>query len=182
MSLKYERELVNLLRGDPKEVRKASVSMNLIEKRKFKKILEEPFLVLRAAGSLGVDLAALRGDISFPIEVKSSIKNKIYLNSKQLKEQAERLRSVCGRTGVIPIYAFRFKNVRGDSWRLFTLPLEGLERRNRVLYSRIPTVKITASGNYLLEWAKGMPLSDLIDYLDYRRREREDEWMPGSGR
>ena len=168
MSTKYERELVGILRGDPKVVRKASRTMKFPEKEKFNKILKDPFLVLRAAGSLGVDLAALRGDISFPIEVKSSIKSKLYLNSDQLKKQAERMIDVCGRTGVIPLYAFRYKNVRGDSWRMFTLPIDGLVGRNRILYETIPTVTVTSSGNYVLEWENGMPLSVLIDYLDYR--------------
>lgn len=181
MSLRYERELVNLLKGEPKEVKKACVSMNLVERRKFRKILDEPFLVLRAAGSLGVDLAALRGDISFPIEVKSSVKKKIYLNSKQLKDQAGRLKDACVRTGVIPLYAFRYKNVRGDAWRLFTLPMIGLTGNNRILYERIPTVEVTSGGNYVLEWESGMPLYDLIDYLDFHGRGKAEEWVPGTG-
>ncbi|MDP6156738.1 MAG: Holliday junction resolvase [Candidatus Thermoplasmatota archaeon] len=173
MSTKYERELVGILRGDPKVVRKASRSMDLITKGKFNKILNDPFLVLRAAGSLGVDLAALRGDISFPIEVKSSIKKKVYLNSDQLKKQAEKMIDVCRRTGVIPLYAYRYKNVRGDSWRMFTLPIEGLVARNRILYGTIPTVTVSSGGNYVLEWEKGMPLSALIDYLDYRGKGKQ---------
>ena len=173
MSTKYERELVGILRGDRKVVRKASKTMSFIEKGKFNKILDDPFLVLRAAGSLGVDLAALRGDISFPIEVKSSIKNKIYLNSDQLKKQAERMVDVCRRTGIIPLYAYRYKNVRGDSWRMFTLPIDGLVGRNRILYETIPTATMTSVGNYVLEWEKGMPLYALIDYLDYRGKGKQ---------
>ena len=165
MSTKYERELVGILRGDWKSVKKASLSMKLPEKQRFKKILEIPFLVLRAAGSLGVDLAAIRGEISFPLEVKSSIKNKIYLNNDQLRKQAERLIDVCNRSGVIPLYAYRYKNVRGDAWRIFTLPIEGLVGNYRILYERIPKAVITSGGNYLLEWEEGMSLIDLVDYL-----------------
>lgn len=165
MSMKYERELVGILRGNRKTVKKAAKTMNLMDREKFKKILEIPFLVLRAAGSLGVDLSAIRGEISFPIEVKSSIKNKIYLNSDQLRGQAKRLLDVCNRTGVIPLYAYRYKNVRGDAWRVFTLPIEGLVGNYRILYERIPTVKVTSGGNYVLEWEKGLSLVELIDYL-----------------
>lgn len=167
MSTIYERELVHLLRGEPGVIEKASRSMKMLEREKMRKILNCPFLVLRAAGSLGVDLAALRGDISFPIEVKSSRKKKVYLNSLKLRDQANRMIQVCQRCHVIPLYAYRLKSVRGDAWRMFTLPLSGLEGRNRILYKRIPTVQITKQGNFVLVWEEGMPLSDLVDYLDY---------------
>ena len=48
-------------------------------------VIKRPFLVVRAAGS-GMegsgDLLALRGDMSFPIEVKSSKESKLYLSGR----------------------------------------------------------------------------------------------------
>lgn len=167
MSTQYERELLHILRGERRYVKKAMKTMDLLDREKMWKVVDNPFLVLRGAGSLGVDLAVMRGDISFPVEVKSSVNDKINLNSKELRDQANRLAKVCRRTGVIPLYAFRYKNVRGDAWRIFTLPMEGLTGRNRILYERIPTVGRTVHGNYVLDWKEGMPLAELIDYLDY---------------
>ncbi len=167
MSIRYERELVHILEGNTKTIKTVSRTMDMLQKDKMNKIINRPFLVLRAAGSMGVDIAAIRGDIALPIEVKSSKYNKIILNTPKLKEQANRMINTCKKTGLIPIYAFRLKNIQGDSWRFFTLPIEELTGRNQILYKRLPQVELTPSGNFKLEWIKGMPLSDLADYLDY---------------
>ena len=81
-------------------------------------ILKRPFLVVRAAGS-GMDgsgdLLALRGDICFPIEVKSRKKSKIYL-SGQTRDQYDSMVYEGERCKLMPLYAYRLKGVRGDSW------------------------------------------------------------------
>ena len=77
MGSQYERELRQVLAGIPKGVEAVIRSCNEQEKMKMRLIIQRPFLVVRAAGS-GMegsgDLLALRGDLCFPIEVKSSKK------------------------------------------------------------------------------------------------------------
>ena len=68
----FERELKGILNGDEKMVNKVSKTSPPEVHSSYLKILEKPFIVIRAAGSFGVDLVAIRGDFSFPIEVKAS--------------------------------------------------------------------------------------------------------------
>jgi Holliday junction resolvase len=47
--------------------------MGSVYERELKKLLTaNRFLVVRAAGSLGVDLVAINSNVAFPIEVKAS--------------------------------------------------------------------------------------------------------------
>ena len=68
----YERELRRIFSGDMDFIIKFTKSFLERERMSYASIVENPFVVVRAAGSLGVDLIALRHDFSFPIEVKSS--------------------------------------------------------------------------------------------------------------
>jgi Holliday junction resolvase len=130
-------------------------------------IRERPFIVTRAAASLGVDIIALRGDISFPLEVKSSVKRVIRTscNSGRETEQAENLIGMCEQSGVLPVYAFRLKGVRGDSWRVFTIDMRTPTGIAGLIHSRLPKLRQTKKGNYVMEWDEGMPLSAFIRYL-----------------
>lgn len=126
-----------------------------------------PFLVVRAAGSLGADLVALRSDLSFLIEVKSSKSDLLHFtDSPRLTEQINIIRSQCERSGVLPIYAYRLKGVRGDAWRLFTLSAMRLEGRAQRLYERLPKVELTAAGNPVLRWKNGMSLASFLRYVN----------------
>ena len=75
MTSKYERELRHVLAGIPAGVEAVIKSCSIEEKERMRLVINRPFLVVRAAGS-GIegsgDLLALRGDISFPIEVKTT--------------------------------------------------------------------------------------------------------------
>ena len=79
MGSQYERELRAVLAGIPKGVEAVTRSCDPVAKAKAMQVVERPFLVVRAAGS-GMegsgDLLALRGDMCFPIEVKTSKKSK----------------------------------------------------------------------------------------------------------
>ena len=167
MSSVYERELKGILAGEEDSIRKAIKTCTPEEQAAYLKARHRPFLVVRGAGSLGVDLVALRGDVSFPIEVKSASKEVIHFADagKRNQEQAEAMQRECSRASVIPLYAFRLKGVRGDSWRVMTLPTENLPPRIQVLYDRIPKIERTAAGNYALRWQAGMPLNRFLDYL-----------------
>ena len=163
----YERELKGILEGENKILSKITNTCTAIEKDNYLKINDKPFAVIRAAGSLGIDLVAVRGDISFLIEVKTSIEDTIHFSSisGKLQKQAELMRDVCEKTKTLPIYAFRLKNHRGDSWRVFTLDINNLEGRPSVLHKRVPRFDCSKNGNFVMRWKKGLPLSDFILYL-----------------
>ena len=166
MSRIYERELKGILQGDVETLENATKTCSEEEKKGYFKIINKPFIVIRSAGSLGVDIVALRGDISFPIEVKSSVRKRIHLsNTPRLKEQAERFNRLCEKAGLMPIYAFRLKRVRGDSWRIFTLETKNLDRGAKVIYRRLPKAPKSRDGYYILKWEEGMPLNKFIDYI-----------------
>ena len=163
----YERELKNILEGETKILSKITKSCNVIEKDNYLKITGRPFAVIRAAGSYGVDLVATRGDISFLTEVKTSIGDTLHFSSMggKLQKQAENMKKLCEKTKTLPIYAFRAKGKRGDSWRIFTFDIEGLEGRTNVVNRRLPKIKKSKNGNFVMRWNEGMPLSDFISYL-----------------
>ena len=163
----YERELKNILEGETKTLSKVTNTCSALEKNNYYKIMDKPFAVIRAAGSFGVDLVATRGDISFLTEVKTSIDDTLHFSSMGGKpqKQAENMIKTCEKTKTLPIYAFRAKGVRGDSWRIFTLDLLGLEGRLSVVHNRLPKIKKSKNGNFVMKWDEGMPLSDFISYL-----------------
>ncbi|MDY0293393.1 MAG: Holliday junction resolvase [Candidatus Methanomethylophilaceae archaeon] len=169
----YERELKSLLSGDEKAVAKMTKTCDGPESQAYCSMTGNPFVVIRAAGSLGVDLVALRWDFSFPIEVKSSSEDVMHFSrNPRLGEQADRMREECGRSHMIALYAFRLKNRRGDPWRVFRLPLsEDLRGRMGLLQRRIPEMEQSSNGNYIMRWNDGMKLSDLIMYMDMAGRE-----------
>ena len=155
----YERELKGILSGDKEIIKRVVKSCSEDEKRAYYKIAEKPFLVIRAAGSMGVDLVAIRGDISFPIEVKSSSNSIIRFSqaSGRQQEQAEQMQKECKKAEVIPLYAFRLKKYRGDSWRIFSMEIDKLVGRMKTLQRRIPTISSSKGGNYILRWDEGLP-------------------------
>ncbi len=162
----YERELKALLSGDKKAVARMVKTCNAMETAGYDSMLVDPFLVIRAAGSLGVDLVALRWDFSFPIEVKSSADEVLHFSkSQRLIEQADTMLEECNRCHLVPIYAYRLKAFRGDPWRVFTIPSDhAYKGRHAVLYRRMPKLGVTASGNYIMRWEEGMKLSDFLLY------------------
>jgi Holliday junction resolvase len=163
----YERELKNILEGEEKTILKITKTCSPLEKLNYSKIMERPFVVIRAAGSFGVDLVATRGDVSFLTEVKTSSGIILHFSSMagKLQEQADIMIDICEKTKTLPIYAFRTKGQRGDSWRIFTLEIKGLEGRSSILHKRLPKIERSKSGNFVMRWNDGMPLSDFISYL-----------------
>ncbi len=163
----YEREIKGILEGETKIISKITKSCSVIEKDNYNKIYKKPFVVIRAAGSFGIDLVAVRGDVSFLLEVKTSIGNKLHFSSinGKLQEQATAMQNICEKTKTLPIYAFRIKNYRGDSWKLFTLDIKNIEGRLKVLHNRIPKLKTSKKGYYIMKWDEGLSLSDFILYL-----------------
>jgi len=130
-------------------------------------VVERPFLVVRAAGS-GMegsgDLLALRGDICFPIEVKSSKKPKLYLSGRTW-DQYQSMIYEGKRCELMPLYAYRLKSVRGDSWRIFRVEVGRLSGRLGMLTRRIPELPLTRNGKPFLDWEQGMPLHQFISLV-----------------
>ena len=164
MSSKYERELRQVLAGLSKGVEAIIKSCNEIEKTKMRLVEQRPFLVVRAAGS-GIegsgDLLALRGDLCFPIEVKSSKKDKLYLSGRTV-DQYNSLVYEGNRSSLLPLYALRLKGVRGDSWRIFRVETDTLHSKLRQLAPFIPSLPKTRNGKPYLNWDDGLPLNEFI--------------------
>jgi len=171
----YERELKGILGGEKKIIEKFRKSLSSEEYEWYRSSLKKPFMVIRAAGSFGVDLIAIRHDFSFPIEVKSSSSPTIRFTqaSSRAQEQAHLFMEECRKAGILGLYAFRLKGYRGDPWRIFTLPSESLTGRVKLLYQVIPQIPITKEGNFILKWKEGMPLSKLLSYLNYQEYEED---------
>jgi Holliday junction resolvase len=163
----YERELKGILEAEEKTLLKITKTCSVIEKDNYFKIKLKPFAVIRAAGSLGIDLVAARGDISFLTEVKTSFDETLHFSrvSGKLQEQAQAMKTICEKTKTLPVYAFRTKGKHGDTWRIFTFDMAGLEGRISVVHKRLPKLKESKSGNFIMRWNEGMPLSDFISYL-----------------
>ncbi len=162
----FERELKGILRGDDALLRLATRSCGPEEKQEYEKIKEWPFTVLRAAGSLGIDLVAIRGDVSFPIEVKASKRRTVWLsNNRRTIAQARELLKECSRSHVLPLYAYRLKNSRGDSWRLFTVESVHVTGILERIQRDIPKVSVSKEGHYILRWREGWPLHHFISYM-----------------
>lgn len=188
MGSTYERELRYLLGGrkDTVETMVDRVARDDPKSAlKVRRILDHPFFVLRSAGSLGIDLVALRGEISFPIEVKTSNSDVLRLSrNRRSKEQAKELTRDCLEAGLVPLYAYRRRDMRdGDPWRLFLIATDELtehyeeaSNRHGLLYRKMlkHRADVTDDGNYVLRWHEGWPLFEFIDYLadwiDHRRR------------
>ena len=167
MTSQYERELRHVLAGIHAGVEAVIKSCSVEEKERMRLVLQRPFLVVRAAGS-GIegsgDLLALRGDVSFPIEVKTTKPKKIYLSGRTL-DQYNALAYEGERCGLMPLYAHRLKGVRGDSWRIFRVETSTLEGRLRVLARRIPSLPRTRKGRAFIDWDQGMPLNEFINIV-----------------
>jgi Holliday junction resolvase len=163
----YERELKYLLSGDAKIIDKMVKTCDDHEKNAYRSMIGDPFVVIRAAGSLGVDLVALRWDFSFPIEVKSSAEEIMHFSrNPRLTDQAERMKNECARSHLLPVYAFRLKSVHGDPWRIFALPVEETLKGNMgFLQRKVPQIRVNDNGNYIMKWSDGMKLSDFIAYI-----------------
>lgn len=167
MSSVYERELKGILEGDEKILSRVTKTCSALEKDSYYLIREKPFIVVRAAGSFGVDLVALRGDISFLMEIKSSTVDTLHFSSVEgkLQRQAEKMRCECEKTKTLPLYGFRLKGHGADAWRLFTMEISQLEGRAKILHHRLPKLGRSKSGNYIMRWHDGLPLADFISYL-----------------
>ena len=163
----YERELREVLSGTEKGVNAVTRSCTPQEKERMSCVQERPFLVVRAAGS-GMegsgDLVALRGDCSFPIEVKSTRAEKLYFSGRT-KDQLNAMIREGERSGLMPLYAHRRKGVRCDSWRIFRVETQGLKGTLARLASMIPALPLNRNGSPFIDWEQGMPLNQFLGMM-----------------
>jgi len=161
----YERELRTLLEGDRGAVRAYARGLPPEDRAGFEEIVEAPFLVVRGAGSLGFDLVALRREFALPLEVKATSEDVIRFTaaSGRAEIQLAAHRRAVGRVGLTVLYAYRRLGRRGEEpWRLF-LASDPPERGVlRLICRRLPPVNTTRSGNGILRWQEGMPLSRFL--------------------
>jgi len=149
-----------VLAGEINGVRAITRSCSEVERARAMQVTQRPFLVVRApgSGSEGTgDLLVLRGDMCFPVEVKSSKTSKLYLSGRTW-DQYESLKDTGERCGLLPLYAYRLKGVRGDSWRIMKVEVGGLSGKLRHLSRSIPSLPLTRNGRQFLDWEQGMPL------------------------
>ncbi|MGY8669477.1 MAG: Holliday junction resolvase [Candidatus Poseidoniales archaeon] len=167
MSSQYERELRAVLAGSTAGVKAVTRSCDDMTTASAMQVVDRPFLVVRAAGS-GMDgsgdLLALRGDMCFPIEVKSCKVSKLYLSGRTWT-QYEEMRDEGIRCQLMPLYAYRLKGVRGDSWRIFRVETNTNAGRMNLLKRRIPALPLTRNGKPFLDWQQGLPLHKFIDIV-----------------
>jgi Holliday junction resolvase len=162
----FERELKGILTANKDVLTRVTKTCDVVEKAGYRKIEEKPFMVVRGAGSLGVDLVAIREGLSLPIEVKSSTSDVLrFSRSEKLTIQAQEMVEDCRRVGLMPVYAFRYKGQRGDSWRIFTIEMGPINGRLRFMYDRLPKIESSKEGNLIMRWKDGMPLNKFIDYI-----------------
>lgn len=163
----YEREFRSVLEADKFMLAKITKTCSAIEREHYFCVLDKPFAVIRAAGSLGIDLVAIRGDISFLIEIKTSSTPTLHFSSMggKLQQQALSMKQLCEKTSTLPVYAFRLKRQRGDSWRVFTLDHKMITGRLRIVHQRLPQLSKSNNENYIMRWHEGMPLSEFLAYL-----------------
>jgi hypothetical protein len=164
----YERELKELLQGDPETVDRYSRALDPIDRPILRRVQAAPFLVIRAAGSLGFDLVALRSEFSFPIEVKASASDTIRFSaaSGRASDQLEAHRASVDRVGLIVLYAYRRVGHRGgDPWRLYAAAGAARAGRLGLLRNRVPAIDRTREGNAVLRWDDGLPLVRFLELV-----------------
>ncbi|KAA0013399.1 MAG: Holliday junction resolvase [Thermoplasmata archaeon] len=164
----YERELREILAGNKEVIEKITKSCDENDRRKYFSILKKPFITVRAAGSLGIaDIVAIRGDLSFIVEIKVRKEKEILFSHEggRMQRKAEEMKDRCEKSNILPLFAFRLKGKRGDAWRIFTMEINGVEGKTKKIYEKIPKLEKTKDGNYIMRWGKGIKLADFIEML-----------------
>lgn len=167
----YERELKSVLQGEPEALRRyRKFAQSPDELLLLRSLEERPFLVVRAAGSQGFDLVALRDRVVLPIEVKSSSQERIPFASASGRSQDQflALRDQTRRSGLLLLYAYRLLGGgERDPWRLFLAeaPVEDHNRYAKMIAAQLPPVGTTGQGNQVLRWDEGKPLLQFLNWV-----------------
>ena len=164
----YERELKEILSGNGKIIEKITKNLDDARREIYNKIIEFPFITVRAAGSLGIaDIVAVRGDISLLIEVKARKEKEILFSHEKGRMQikAEEMLEKCKKSRVLPIFAYRLKGIKDEAWKIFTIDGINAEGYIKKVYEKLPKLEKSKNENYIMRWENGMKLSDFISLL-----------------
>jgi Holliday junction resolvase len=165
----YERELRSLLEGERAAIHHYARYLKPEQRRTLDRLERVPFLVVRAAGSHGFDLVAMRAGFAFPIEAKASADDVIRFSSAsgRMTDQLHEHLEAAKRGGLVVLYAYRRLGSRADEpWRLFTPQTDNENHgRVKVLRNHLPPIERTKDGNGVLRWENGLPLSKFLDAL-----------------
>lgn len=175
-SSNYERELRGILEGDAEALRDYARGLSPPERATLDGFERTPFLVVRAAGSFGFDLVALRSEFAFAVEVKSSSEETIRFSaaSGRAAEQLRAHQRAVDRVGVVVLYAYRRLGRRGgDPWRVYVSGSPSDGGKISLLRRRLPSVETTREGNGVLRWASGQPLHEFLHYVSFLLAPRE---------
>ncbi len=166
----YERELRTLLEGEPGAVRSYARGLPPDGRASFERLISEPFLVIRGAGSLGFDLVALRREFAFPLEVKASSDDVIRFTAASGRADAQLAahRKAVGRVGLTVLYAYRRIGRRGEeAWRVFLASPPPEWGVLKYICRRLPPVNTTREGHGILRWEAGMPLCQFLEKVRF---------------
>ncbi|MGI0154609.1 MAG: hypothetical protein ACREDE_00505, partial [Thermoplasmata archaeon] len=136
----------------------------------FERLIGEPFLVIRGAGSLGFDLVALRREFAFPLEVKASSDEVIRFTAASGRADAQLAahRKSVGRVGLTVLYAYRHLGRRSEEpWRVFLASPPPKWGVLRYICRRLPPVSTTREGHGILRWQEGLPLSQFLAHVRF---------------
>ena len=161
-----ERELKGILMADSEVLSRVTKNLPQEESIPYMRIIQRPFVVVRAAGSFGVDMAVV-GALSFLVEEKTSVEDVYRFNQSRTKDQAILLKQLCSSSGITPVLAYRLKNLRGkDPWRLFTIDMDLnlLYGYQKELHRHLSKLELSKDNNYIMRWEKGWPLHEFIDW------------------
>lgn len=171
----YERELKSILEGDRKVVKQYILNLPSSTAKEVERIIDHPYWVVRAAGSFGVDLIAVRYQLAFPIEVKSSSSNILRFSNKKSKKSKQYLymKEKCEKSGLFALYAFRLKGKQKEEpWRIFHVEKSNPTGINEILQYKIPSISLNSNHNMEMKWEEGMPLSEFIK-LTFHLQEKD---------
>lgn len=166
----YERELRDLLEGDDASLVRYGRALPAADRAVLERAARSPFLVVRAAGSLGFDLVALRSEFAFPLEVKASGAPTIHFSaaSGRADDQLQDHRRAVDRVGLLVVYAYRrLGHRKGDPWRLFASGRPSESGLSSLLLRRLPPVATTREGKGVLRWESGMPLVRFLELISF---------------
>lgn len=164
MSSNYERELRDILMGEEETIEKITKTMAEEPTHIYRRCMDKPFLIMRGAGSLGIDLFANRGRLFFAIEEKASTGKMYFTDDDRLPEQHKQFEDYAENRGMPYIYAKRSKGKSGEKWYVFRTEKSPIARMVTDV-SQIPFIPETVHGNKYLYHEDGIPLSKFLTLL-----------------
>lgn len=164
----YERELKKIFEGDKEKINQLCKTLPEEVVPAYKQMIDCPFLVVRGAGSLGIDLIVMRNVHYFAFEVKSSKNKTIYLSGdNRLSEQADKMKELSEELNIRMYYPQRLKTKKHiEKWKMFRVKT----KVSNIVGTNIPAVPCTVHGNRKLEFDEGLPLSDFLNAVVRKQR------------